>query len=65
MAGPKSEREDKFLGITSSALQVMKDYKGGLTAKVSLLGLADSQVGDQMDKLSSVSARSLSDQIQK
>ncbi|KAF8596859.1 hypothetical protein BDV93DRAFT_527800 [Ceratobasidium sp. AG-I] len=54
MAGPKSEREGKFLGITSSALQVMKDYKGSFTSKVSLLGLSDSQLGDQFDKLSNM-----------
>jgi hypothetical protein len=55
MAGPKSDREEKFVGITGSALQVMKDYQSSFPAKLSLLGLSDSQLSEQMGELSIVS----------
>lgn len=63
MAGPKSEREEKFIHITSSALNVMKEYKGTVANKVSILNLSDSELGENMNKLSNVSVRSMPNSV--
>lgn len=56
ITGPKSEREEKFIQIT---LKVMKDYKGSVANKVSILSLSNSQLSENTNKLSKVGAQSM------
>lgn len=57
MAGPKSEREAKFLTITSSVLQVVKDYNSGYKSKLSPTNLSNSQNGEELNEFGKVSTK--------
>lgn len=58
MAGPKAEREAKFVTITTEVLQVVKDYNGRYKEQFSLANLSESQSGEELKEFGSVSTGS-------
>jgi hypothetical protein len=57
MAGPKADRETKFIKITGDVLKIAKECKDKLAVvQLVTLGLADKQLSAQMEDFSLVSS---------
>lgn len=54
MAGPKEEREQQLITVTSSALDAVKEYNEGYKSRVSHLSVGAQNNGEDLKKFGKV-----------